>query len=164
MSSNRLFVRGFTLIELMIVVAIMGILATMAVPSYQERVIRAQVADSLEMISFVKEAVAATYAKTGQFPNDNKSAGIPPHDKIVGNFVADVEVQNGMINITYGSLSNKFLSGRKLSLRPAIVKGYSKVPIAWVCGLADTPEKMSINGSNATDLPDPYLPIDCRSR
>jgi type IV pilus assembly protein PilA len=164
MNSTRLFVRGFTLIELMIVVAIIGILATMAVPSYQERVIRAQVADSLEMTSFVKEAVAATYAKTGKFPNDNQSAGLPPHDKIVGNFVSDVEVKNGMINITYGSLSNKFLSGRKLSLRPAVVKGYSKVPIAWVCGLADTPEKMTTNGSNATDLPGPYLPIDCRSR
>lgn len=164
MSSTRLFVRGFTLIELMIVVAIIGILATMAVPSYQERVIRAQVADSLEMTSFVKEAIAAAYAKTGKFPNDNQSAGLPPHDKIVGNFVSDVEVKNGTINITYGSLSNKFLSGKKLSLRPAIVKGYSKVPIAWVCGLADTPEKMSIDGSNATDLPGPYLPIDCRSR
>jgi type IV pilus assembly protein PilA len=164
MNSNRLFARGFTLIELMIVVAIIGILATMAVPSYQDRVIRAQVSNSLEMISFVKDAVAATYSKTANFPNDNKSAGIPPHDKIVGNFVSDVEVKSGTINITFGSLSNKFLSGKMLSLRPAVVKGYSKVPIAWICGLADIPEKMTINGSNATNLPGPYLPIDCRGR
>jgi type IV pilus assembly protein PilA len=164
MNSNQYYSRGFTLIELMIVVAIIGILSTMAVPSYQDRVIRAQVTNSLEMIGFVKEAVSATYAKTGRLPKDNQNAGIPPHDKIVGNFVSDIEVKNGTINITYGSLSNKFLSGKKLSLRPAVVAGYSKVPIAWVCGLAEIPGKMSINGSNATNLPGQFLPIDCRGR
>jgi type IV pilus assembly protein PilA len=164
MNSNRILARGFTLIELMIVVAIISVLATMAVPSYQDRVIRAQVSNSLEMTNFVKESVEATYAKTAHFPKDNQSAGIPPHDKIVGNFVSDVVVKEGTINITYGSLSNKFLSGKTLSLRPAVVKGYSKVPIAWVCGLADVPAKMIVSGSNATNLPGPFLPIDCRGR
>jgi type IV pilus assembly protein PilA len=164
MNSNRILARGFTLIELMIVVAIISVLATMAVPSYQDRVIRAQVSNSLEMTNFVKESVEATYTKTAHFPKDNQSAGIPPHDKIVGNFVSDVVVKEGTINITYGSLSNKFLSGKTLSLRPAVVKGYSKVPIAWVCGLADVPAKMTVSGSNATNLPGPFLPIDCRGR
>jgi len=164
MKSKHTLVRGFTLIELMIVVAIIGILSSMAIPSYQDRVIRTQVSHSLEMISFVKESVASIYTKTGRFPSDNNSAGLPPHDKIAGSFVSDVEVKNGIINITYGSLSNKYLSGKKLTLRPAIVKGYAKVPVAWVCGMADTPEKMTINGPNATNIPAPYLPIDCRAR
>jgi type IV pilus assembly protein PilA len=164
MTSSKCSAQGFTLIELMIVVAIIGILATMAVPSFQDRVIRSQVNDSLAMVDFVKQSVSGQYAKSGTLPKDNNSAGLPPHDRIVGNFVSDVVVRDGAITITYGSLSNKFLAGKKLTLRPAVVKGYNKVPVAWVCGLAAVPGKMSVNGGNETDLPGQYLPIDCRPR
>jgi len=164
MTANKCNSGGFTLIELMIVVAIIGILATMAVPSYQDRVIRAQVSDSLTMVDFARQAVSQQYVRTGTLPRDNSAAGLPPHDRIVGNFVSDVAVKNGSITITYGSLSNKFLAGKKLTLRPAVVKGYSKVPIAWVCGLANVPEKMAAADGNETNLPGQYLPIDCRPR
>ncbi len=156
--------RGFTLIELMIVVAIIGILATMAVPSFQDRVIRTEVSEGIELAGFVKEAVARHYAKSGQLPADNAAAGIPPHDRIVGNFVTDVSVRDGAITITFGNMTNKFLTGRKLSLRPAVVQGYKQVPVAWVCGLAGVPGKMAVNGSNETNLVPAYLPIDCRPR
>ncbi len=164
MISTKFQSRGFTLIELMIVVAIIGILATMAVPSFQDRVIRTEVSEGIELAGFVKEAVARYYAKSGQLPADNSTADLPPHDRIVGNFVTDVAVQGGTITITFGNMTNKFLTGKKLSLRPAIVKGYQQVPIAWVCGLAGVPEKMTASGSNHTNLVPAYLPLDCRGR
>lgn len=155
--------KGFTLIELMIVVAIISILATMAMPSYMDRVIQNQVKEGLALSEFAKLAVAETYSKTKAFPRDNTAAGLPPADRIVGNYVNELKVTQGVITITYGNQSNSYLVGKKLSLRPAIVDGFPQVPIAWVCGLATVPEKMAARGDNETDIPLPHLPIDCRS-
>jgi type IV pilus assembly protein PilA len=156
--------RGFTLIELMIVIAIIGILATMAVPTFQDRVLRAEIGEGIEMTGFVRQAVAQYYAKTGSLPRDNSAAGIPPHDRIVGNFVSDVTVRDGAITITFGNQTNKNITGRKLTLRPAVVKGYRQVPVAWVCGQAAVPEKMAASGANDTDINTLWLPLDCRPR
>jgi len=154
--------RGFTLIELMIVIAIIGILATMAVPSYQDRAIRAQVTEGLELAAFAKQAIAAFYARHGQLPKDNAAAGLPPPDHIVGNYVTRLEVTNGQIVLTFGNLSNRNLARQKVGIRPAIVEAHRAVPIAWVCGLAGVPDKMKVRGSNETTLPVILLPIDCR--
>lgn len=154
---------GFTLIELMIVIAIIGIMATMAVPSYQDRVIRAQVTEGMALADFAKQAVAAHYAKTRSMPATNEAAGLPPADHIVGNHVKAVEVRAGAIVITFGNLSNRHLADKQLTLRPATVEGYPQVPIAWVCGAADVPGKMRVHGDNASSLPATYLPLDCRA-
>ncbi|WP_457335143.1 pilin [Rhizobacter sp. P5_C2] len=155
--------RGFTLIELMIVIAIIGIMATMAVPSLQDRVIRAQVAEGLALADFAKQSVQGYYAKTHRLPASNEAAGLPPAERIVGNHVASLSVVDGAITITFGNQSNRNLSGRKLTLRPAVVADYPQVPIAWVCGTAEVPDKMKAGGRNATDLPGPHLPLDCRA-
>jgi type IV pilus assembly protein PilA len=155
-------IRGFTLIELMIVIAIIGILATLAVPSYQDRAIRAQVAEGMELAVFAKQAVASFYAKYGKLPKDNAAAGLPPAEHIVGNYVTRLEVANGQIVLTFGNQSNRNLAGQKLGIRPAIVEAYRAVPIAWVCGQAGVPEKMKVTGTNETTLPPVLLPIDCR--
>ncbi len=154
---------GFTLIELMIVIAIIGIMATMAVPSYQERVIRAEVGEGLALADFAKQAVAAYYAKTRALPRDNATAGLPPPDRIVGNYVASMSVRDGAISIEFGNQSNRNLAGKTLTLRPATVQDYPQVPISWVCGMADVPKKMKANGANLTKMPGAYLPLDCRS-
>lgn len=154
---------GFTLIELMIVITIIGILATMAVPSYQDRVIRAQVSEGIALAEFARQSIAAHYARTRSLPKDNAAAGLPPAERIVGNYVSNVGVAEGSIVITYGNLSNRFITGKKLSMRPAIVEGYPQVPIAWICGTAGIPEKMKVFGTNETTLPGPYLPVDCRA-
>lgn len=153
---------GFTLIELMIVVAIITILTTMALPSFQDRVIRTQVGEGLVLADFVKQSIAAQYAKTQRMPKDNASAGLPPADRIVGNYVSNIAVQDGSVVITFGQQSNRYLAGKKLSLRPAVVENYPAVPIAWVCGMAGVPDKMKVMGNNETNLPLPHLPIDCR--
>jgi len=153
--------RGFTLIELMIVVAIIGIMATFALPSYQERIIKTQIQEGLEIAAPVKAAEAQYYAKYKRLPADNASLGLPAPDKFVGNYVRRVEVENGAIHITFGNRINRNASGKKLTLRPAIVEDAPIVPIAWVCAKAKVPEGMNALGGNATDLPDHLLPLDC---
>ena len=155
--------RGFTLIELMIVISIIGILATMAVPSYQDRVMRAQVTEGLALAQFAQQAVQAQYTRSHAMPADNAAAGLPPADRIVGNYITSLAVRDGTIVLTYGNLSNRHLEGRKLALRPATVDGYPQVPIAWVCGTAGVPGRMQVHGADQTTLSDVQLPLDCRA-
>ncbi len=153
---------GFTLIELMVVIAVMAILSTMALPSFQDRVIRAQVTEGLVLAEFAQRAVEQHRQRKGLLPADNAAAGLPPAEAIVGNHVEGIEVRGGVITITYGNRSNRNLRGKKLALRPAVVKPYPAVPIAWVCGLASVPERMEVAGENTTTLPSTQLPVDCR--
>lgn len=152
---------GFTLIELMIVVAIISILATLALPSYQDRVIKTQVGEGLVLAEVVKQAMADYYRKHGRLPKDNASAGLPAAQKIVGNFVSAVAIVDGAINITLGNRANKHAVGKVLTLRPAIVADAKIVPIAWICGYASTPNGMAVVGKNITTLPEFHLPLDC---
>jgi type IV pilus assembly protein PilA len=137
-------------------------MATMAVPSLQDRVIRTQVGEGLALADFAKQSVQAYYAKTHRLPPSNEAAGLPPADRIVGNYVSALTVKDGAITISFGNQSNRNLAGKKLTLRPATVPDYPQVPIAWVCGTASAPEKMKVHGDATTDLPGPHLPLDCR--
>jgi type IV pilus assembly protein PilA len=152
---------GFTLIELMVVVAIIAILALMAVPSFQGKYVRAQIVEAMPLADLAKQPVAAAWATTKTLPNDNAEAGLPAANKIVSNHVKSVTVETGAIHIVFGNQANGALKGKTLTLRPAVVDDAPVVPVAWVCGHAKTPEKMTVRGTDRTDIPNNLLPVNC---
>lgn len=154
--------RGFTLIELLIVVAMITILATMAVPSYQDRVIRTQVAQALTVAEVVKKDVEDFYKVKGRLPRNNSEAGLPKAEKFVGNFVKSIQIRDGAIDITFGNRVNRNVAEKVLTLRPAVVTDAPVVPIAWVCGYATTPHGMTIQSQNNTSILLRHVPVDCR--
>ena len=153
---------GFTLIEVMVVIAIIAILALMAVPSFQEKIVRDQIIEALPLADIAKAPVAAAWGTGQAFPDNNEGAGLPPADKIVSNFVRSVLVQGGAIHITFGNRASGAIKDKVLTLRPAVVADAPIVPVAWVCGNAAPPDKMTVKGENKTDIPTIFLPLKCR--
>lgn len=155
--------RGFTMMEMMAVVAVVAILATLALPSYFEVVVRDQIKTALPLADVAKQPIAAAWQATQALPLDNAAAGLPPADRIVSNYVSAVAVRNGAINITFGNRAGNAIAGKTLTLRPAVVDDAPIVPIAWVCGYAEAPSQMTLNGENATNIPQNLLPLECRA-
>lgn len=153
---------GFTMMEMMAVVAVIGILAMIALPSYLDRIVREQIKEALPLADIAKQPIAASWSFSQTFPTDNASAGLPPAEKIVANYVSAVAVENGAIHITFGNRANGAIAGKILTLRPAVVEDAPIVPIAWACGYAEAPEKMTVNGENRTSIPEKLLPFECR--
>ncbi len=154
---------GFTMLELMAVVAVIAILATLALPSYFDRIVRDQIRAALPLAEIAKQPIATSWLVTQTFPVDNVSAGLPPAEKIVANYVSAVAVDNGAIHITFGNRANKAIAGKILTLRPAVVEDAPIVPVAWACGYAEAPDRMTVNGGNLTNIPELLLPIECRA-
>lgn len=156
--------RGFTLLEMLIVVAIIAILALIAMPNYQGKVIREQVVEGAGLASIAKPPIAASWSSAKVLPADNAAAGLPSADKIVNNMVSNLAVQDGAIHITFGNQANGNIKGKVLSLRPAVVEDAQVVPVTWVCGHAPAPDKMTIKGVDKTDITPEFLPYNCRAK
>lgn len=154
---------GFTMVEIAVVLAIVGILALLAVPSYQDRIVRDQIVSATPLADIAKAPVALSWASLQSLPADNVSAGLPPAEKIVNNFISSVSVQAGAIHITFGNSANGIISGKILTLRPAVVLDAPIVPVAWVCGDAAPPRQMTVKGENKTNIPPNFLPYNCRA-
>ena len=156
--------RGFTLAEMLAVIAIISILALMTVPSFQDRIIRQQIEAALPLAEKVAEPpIADAWALTQTLPADNQSVGLPTPEKIVNNYVSALTVQDGAIHLTFGNRVNKTINGKILTLRPAVVVDAPVVPVTWVCGYAEAPDKTTLKGENHTDIPSAYLPLACRA-
>ena len=153
---------GFTLIEMLMVVAVLAILALLALPSYQGKVVRDQIVEGSALATLAKGPIAAQWSATKTLPVDNASIALPAADKIVNNFVSALAVQDGAIHITYGNRANGNLKNKILTLRPAVVTDAPVVPVTWVCGFASAPNKMTAMGDNKTTISKEYLPLNCR--
>ncbi|ENW3900928.1 prepilin-type N-terminal cleavage/methylation domain-containing protein, partial [Neisseria gonorrhoeae] len=123
--------KGFTLIELMIVIAIVGILAAVALPAYQDYTARAQVSEAILLAEGQKSAVTEYYLNNGKWPKDNASAGVASASDIKGKYVESVTVENGVVTAQMKpSGVNKEIQGKRLSLWARRQAGSVK----WFCG------------------------------
>ncbi len=154
--------QGFTLLEMMVVLAIIAILALLAVPSGQDRVVRNQIVEALPLADIAKAPIAANWAAVHVLLPDNASAGLPVPDKVVNNFIRALTIENGAIQITFGNHANALIKDKILSLRPAVIDDAPVVPVTWVCGNASPPDKMTVKGENKTNIPANLLPLQCR--
>jgi type IV pilus assembly protein PilA len=143
--SRQRAVAGFTLIELMIVVAIIAILAALAIPAYQNYLVRAQVSEAVSLAGGAKDAVWEYVANTGNYPTNNQSAGLAIDTSISGNYVSKVDVAGGQITVSFNGTSNTALHGYVFALSPISSSG----SITWDC-------------ANHTTIPTQYLPQSCR--
>ncbi len=142
--------------------AIVALLAAMALPSMTNSIVRKQIVDAVPLVDFVKAAVAQAWSGAGTLPSNNSAAALPPPDKIVGNYVSSVSVENGAIQITFGNNAHRSIAGKMLTLRPAVVADTPIVPVAWICANAPVPNGMTVQGTDRTDIPLAMLPYNCQ--
>ncbi|HEZ6432376.1 TPA: pilin [Neisseria meningitidis] len=157
--------KGFTLIELMIVIAIVGILAAVALPAYQDYTARAQVSEAILLAEGQKSAVTEYYLNHGEWPGNNSSAGVATSSKIKGKYVKEVTVANGVVTATMLSSGvNNEIKGRKLSLWAKRQDGSVK----WFCGQPVTRTAKATADAVTAATPDTdkintkHLPSTCR--
>jgi len=155
---------GFTLMEMMVVVSVIAILALLAVPGFQDQIVRDQIGKALPLADIATQPISAWWAARRSLPRDNSSIGLPAADRVVNNYVSSVQVVDGAVHVTFGHRAHGQIQGKVLTLRPAVVEDAPVVPVTWVCGYAEAPQVMTVKGENRTDVPANFLPFICRAR
>lgn len=153
--------RGFTLIELMVVICIIGILAAIAIPAYMEYTVRSQVTEGLSLASGLKPAISEVRAQTGRWPTNMEQIGADQNPS--GRYVESVSLDLGVIVIRFSDEANEKIRGKILALSPAQSGGGD---VFWICGRSSTPpDAVDIAGvaADLTTVENKYLPASCRT-
>lgn len=154
--------RGFTLIELVVVLAVIAILATMAIPSHVSSLAREQVRESLEIVEKLKPSVEQARMLTLAMPEDNAAAGLPEPDRLLGNYITSIVLENGALTMTFGNKATSALKDKKLTVRAIAVVDSPASPVSWICGYSRIPDGMWAEGENRTTVAAGLLPVACR--
>ena len=147
----------------MIVAASIGILASIAIPAYQNYTIRAQITETFSLASELKGPIQEYRKERGKFPADNAAAGLPAAEKLFGNYVTRVDVHDGTITVRFGNFVNSAIAGKVLTLQPIVATGSRASLMGWRCGYRATPPGMEAVGANRTDVALQFLPGACRA-
>ena len=138
--------QGFTLIELMIVVAIVGILAAIAIPAYQDYTTRARVSEAIGFAAAAKTAVSESVISTGSLPANNAAAGLAAADAISSTYVESLTIASGVITVAIKSTQNTTVDAGSIVLTPTV----TSAGVNWAC---------KVNDANMYQ----YVPANCRS-
>lgn len=154
--------RGYTLVELLLVLLIIGVVSSFSIPAYQDYTVRAKLSEVFSLVTNPQQATSRYFAYRGEFPIDNKSAGLAPPEQLGGRYVTRIEIQNGVIHAKLAAIGTYVTAGQVVSFRPATTLVDAPThSVTWLCGHAEPALGMTVIGQNQTNVDRRFLPASC---